>query len=1068
MPHPHVRNPRNAPKKVQPEPHAPCKRQLLLDVSHTAAHDVKTGIQRVVRSLLFELINNPPPGIEVEPVYTPLGQKGFLYARGYKHKIGLGPEGEDAPIHVRPGDIFLVIELDHKAVVNQPEIYRNMHQAGVKIFAVVYDLIPIRTPHFCATPVAFAHAKWLSILAEGDGLICISRTVADDVVDWLEQYGPHRKAPLPVGWFHLGADLGASIPTQGMPKNSDELLDIFRSRPTFLMVGTLEPRKSQREAVEAFDILWDRGLDINLVFVGKNGWKVDKLAYRLRNTHPERGRHLFWIEGGSDEYLSEIYRASICLLYPSRSEGFGLPLIEAAQHGLPILVRDLPVFREVAGDHASYFTGATPQAMAGQIEDWLTAWQAGAVPDSRGMPWLTWEESTKSLLRVILDGGWYTTWEPSPSRPSPEAKPAEATRTWDRTIGVDARVLWTEDQGRASVREYTLAHLNSLATARPAWRFLLIVDVPPHTPEELRFLLERPNVEVCVPGKARTSGLELLHVPETPPGTFPALGKLIPEGLPTTTLVHTLGVPESRDFQRFMRPGRALLTSTEALRQHLLGATDVKGGDLETVKEGPGPVEAIPREVAVVRREWGLEHPFFLIQGDLSAEHDMGVALAAFRALVAVAPAHLVVLEGLETKEMQRFRQQARAFGAERLRFTGNLDPGELAALHQGATAFMCPGVSASFPTSALRALTLGCPVIAYPEGALPEVVGNAALYVPTGDIQALADAMKALIDDPDLAATLRERGLQRAEAFTWEAVAERTVRCWARLWEAPSNRGHKNPQHSDSVPGLVRWEGPIQEGGLAEALASRGFILERIADFPAVEGVNEANVHVRHQWPPDLAPPPSGCWVMSFPEESELLHPAWLGILREEVDEIWVADPAMGERCLAAGIPPERVLRLETSIGAMAHFSWLIERITELSAQKPRRWATPRLAPPPRATALIYRLDWRETEWIEIVLAFVSAFEPAEPVALVLEMTWGEPVSSIAAAERRILDLISRVKKLHFPQIILVGPEDSLEKTLEDFPIREMIPHGRRVVEELTTFAGLRFAGTRMEITRT
>ena len=61
----------------------------------------------------------------------------------------------------------------------------------------------------------------------------------------------------------------------------------------------------------------------------------------------EIGNRLFWLEGISDEYLEKIYDAATCLIAASEGEGFGLPLIKVAQHKLPIIARDIPVFREV-------------------------------------------------------------------------------------------------------------------------------------------------------------------------------------------------------------------------------------------------------------------------------------------------------------------------------------------------------------------------------------------------------------------------------------------------------------------------------------------------------------------------------------------------------------------------------------------------------------------------------------------------------------------------------------------------------------------------------------------------
>ena len=109
---------------------------------------------------------------------------------------------------------------------------------------------------------------------------------------------------------------------------------------------------------------------------------VDDLVRRIQR-HRELGKRLFWLNGISDAYLDEVYAASTCLLAPSEGEGFGLPLIEGARHKLPILARDLPVFREVAGDHAAYFSGLDPQDLATVIRDWLSLSRAGRQP--RGM-----------------------------------------------------------------------------------------------------------------------------------------------------------------------------------------------------------------------------------------------------------------------------------------------------------------------------------------------------------------------------------------------------------------------------------------------------------------------------------------------------------------------------------------------------------------------------------------------------------------------------------------------------------------------------------------------------------
>jgi glycosyltransferase involved in cell wall biosynthesis len=166
------------------------------------------------------------------------------------------------------------------------------------------------------------------------------------------------------------------------------------------MVGTLEPRKGHTQTIAAFEKLWADGVDVNLVVVGRQGWMMETLVERLGH-HPELNKHLFWLNGISDELLEKVYSSSACLIAASEGEGFGLPLIEAAQHKLPIIARDIPVFREVAGNHAFYFTGTRPDELTTFLHKWLTLLATGEHPKSDDMSWLTWEQSSEQLKTAM-------------------------------------------------------------------------------------------------------------------------------------------------------------------------------------------------------------------------------------------------------------------------------------------------------------------------------------------------------------------------------------------------------------------------------------------------------------------------------------------------------------------------------------------------------------------------------------------------------------------------------------------------------------------------------------------
>lgn len=381
-------------------------RQLLVDVSELAQRDSKTGIQRVVRALLSELLRDPPPGFRVEPVFAVRGEPGYRYAKRFTSRFLGFPVDDtiDSPMEAGPGDLFLGLDLQSTIVPEQEPALAELRRYGVGVYFVVYDLIPALMPHMFPPGWGPVHEKWMRVIARFDGAFCISRSVAEEFAVWLRESGVEHERPYRIDWFHLGADLDNSAPTYGIPVDGHEVLRQLSARPSFLMVGTVEPRKGHAQALAAFERLWDTGCEANLVIVGKQGWMVDSLVQRLQD-HPERGRRLFWQDDTSDEYLEKIYGASACLLAASQAEGFGLPLIEAARYALPVLARDIPVFREIAGDHAHYFQGMDPGALVSAIREWLLLREADCHPRTEAMPWLTWRESAAQLRQCIFRDG---------------------------------------------------------------------------------------------------------------------------------------------------------------------------------------------------------------------------------------------------------------------------------------------------------------------------------------------------------------------------------------------------------------------------------------------------------------------------------------------------------------------------------------------------------------------------------------------------------------------------------------------------------------------------------------
>ena len=133
---------------------------------------------------------------------------------------------------------------------------------------------------------------------------------------------------------------------------------------------------------------------------------------KTMRSNPEVGKRLFWFEKASDELLVELYQTASALLMASEGEGFGLPLIEAARYRLPIVTRNLPVFREVVGDNAFYFDGTDSETLAEALKTWLILYRQGRHPHSEGTRWLTWAESAQQLKQVIFEFRWKACWNP--------------------------------------------------------------------------------------------------------------------------------------------------------------------------------------------------------------------------------------------------------------------------------------------------------------------------------------------------------------------------------------------------------------------------------------------------------------------------------------------------------------------------------------------------------------------------------------------------------------------------------------------------------------------------------
>lgn len=376
------------------------RRRLYVDVSTIYRQDSGTGIQRVVRSLLLQLHEQVGDRVAIVPVCA---RKWHAY-RIVSADFAIGPpvpvDLAGDPLVPRQGDIFLGLDLSAHLLPRHRVQFSWLRAAGARVAIIVYDLLPDDCPAYFNDRNIDHFRRWLSfVLREADQAICISAAVAHRLGEKLAEREPKRMGALDIGSFTLGGDLSRSQPSRGVSDGQRAVLAQLRGQgATILMVGTVEPRKGYDVAMDAFDRLWtaDRDAPLRLVVVGRRGWRAGDVEARMEG-HPEAGRRFFRLMDASDELLDLLYAQCDGLLMASHGEGFGLPVAEALSHGTPVLVRDLPVFREIAHPGLSYFAGD-----AAALADALAQWTSTLPASATGWPPLPdWRASGRQLIAAL-------------------------------------------------------------------------------------------------------------------------------------------------------------------------------------------------------------------------------------------------------------------------------------------------------------------------------------------------------------------------------------------------------------------------------------------------------------------------------------------------------------------------------------------------------------------------------------------------------------------------------------------------------------------------------------------
>jgi glycosyltransferase involved in cell wall biosynthesis len=224
------------------------------------------------------------------------------------------------------------------------------------LVATVHDFAVERFPDVVPSPWRQLYRRGLRRALDEAAVLCAnSAATRDEVID---RHGiePDRVVVTP-----LAGSVGPTSP------RDDRILTRLGLEGAFILdVGTIEPRKNQIALVDAFAQVASRLDGHRLVLAGAPGWDAGRTEAAV-DRHGLASRVVF-TGRVSDAELAALYAAAAVFAFPSRYEGFGIPLVEAMAFGLPAVAGDVPALREVAGDAAVLVDPDDVDALAVHLE----------------------------------------------------------------------------------------------------------------------------------------------------------------------------------------------------------------------------------------------------------------------------------------------------------------------------------------------------------------------------------------------------------------------------------------------------------------------------------------------------------------------------------------------------------------------------------------------------------------------------------------------------------------------------------------------------------------------------
>jgi len=363
-------------------------------IEASAAYTQYAGIGRYARNIITRLLASPDP--DDWTLVTTRPDPDVSFDASLHDRVRL----VRLPFDRRNADRFwfrLRLPVDIRLFAGRADVvyspdFTAPPMIGVPRMITVHDLAFLTHPKTTTEPLRrYLDAVVPREVDRADRVAVVSEATRNDVIRLLGV--PERKVVV----ARNGVDSRFFMAT---PVSDADRARLGLPARYVLMVGTIEPRKNHLNALRAYDLA-GIGPDIPLVLVGRPGWGYETALAEARRL-AARGIVVMptYIP---DEDLPAIYAGAMAVLYPSWTEGFGLPIAEAMATGTPVITGTAPALREVGGPDSSYADPADIEALAALIR---TVPDLDCGPDARQQrqEWarqFSWDSSTSTVYENL-------------------------------------------------------------------------------------------------------------------------------------------------------------------------------------------------------------------------------------------------------------------------------------------------------------------------------------------------------------------------------------------------------------------------------------------------------------------------------------------------------------------------------------------------------------------------------------------------------------------------------------------------------------------------------------------